>query len=208
MLLIIGVIVIAYYYAVQIMNVVMYVGLAVMALLITYAIVHGSRKPVEEVATATQFEIDRVEGLMKQLGESVAHINQTTVTETFFKRLHFSLDLLLELQKYEKYNLFKNSTPTQDYEKIINNLEATVNDFIDRSIIAHVEKNEHLKEEKTKDQKLYKHISSMLLDFEESNRFWQGNGMFPHYSGLLYTEANYQRLKDMYDDLFQKVEHI
>ncbi len=185
---------------------IIYIILGTTVLLVIYAIIHGLKKPVNKSPKATSADIAQAENLMRQLSESTALLNKTNVAKTFFGRLHFTLDILLELQKYEKYNLFSNSTPTQDYEKILSNLEATVNDFIDRSISSHIAKHEHLKTQKAKDRNLYKHISSLLSDFEDSDTFWQGNNMYPHYSGPLYTDSNYQRIKAMYDDLYRKVE--
>lgn len=183
-----------------------YIAFAGLALLIIYAIITWRRKSAEGNPKASPMQVSQAENLMKQLLECTTLINSTASSKTFFGRLHFSLDILLELQKFEKYNIFTGSTPTEDYQKLIDNLEATVDAFIDRSIIDHVKKHEHLKTQKAKDRNMYKHLSSLLLDFEESETYWSGNNMYPHYTGPLYTDSNYQRVKEMYDDYFRKVE--
>lgn len=152
-------------------------------------------------ATPTQFEIIQVENLMKQLQESVELINTTTSPRTFFRRLNFALDVLLELQKYEKYGLFKNSTPTNDYNKILGNLEATVNDFIDRVIISQSDKNDQLNTQQEKDKRMKKCVENLWNSFYEANDYWQGNGMYPHYTGKLYADSNFQRVDDILKDL-------
>lgn len=183
-----------------------YITFSGLALLIIYAIITGFKKSAEDTPKASPMQVSQAENLMKQLLECTALINSTASSRIFFARLHFSLDVLLELQKFEKYNIFTGSTPTEDYQKLINNLEATVDAFIDRSIIDHVKKHEHLKTQKAKDRNMYKHLSSLLLDFEEADTYWSGNNMYPHYTGPLYTDSNYQRIKEMYDDYFRKVE--
>ena len=181
------------------------IAFAGLALLIIYAIITGCKKSAEDNPTPSPVQISQIENLMKQLLESTTLVNSTASSKTFFGRLHFSLDILLELQKYEKYNIFTGSTPTEDYQKLIDNLEATVDAFIDRSIIDHVKKHEHLKTQKAKDRNIYKYLSSLLSDFEEANTYWSGNNMYPHYTGPLYTDSNYQRVKEMYDDYFRNV---
>ena len=53
----------------------------------------------------SQTEVTQAQMLMNQLIESVELVNTTTSPSTFFGRLNFSLDLLLELKKYEKYSI-------------------------------------------------------------------------------------------------------
>lgn len=153
----------------------------------------------------SDFEILQVKSLMGQLQESVEIVNTTTSPKTFWGRLNFSLDVLLELQKYEHLNLFYNSTPTADYNKILNNLEATVNDFIDRVIIAQSDKNEMLETQYEQDKRMEKCLSNLWNSFYESNDYWRGNNMFPHYDGKLYVDKNFERVEDMLNDVQQKV---
>ena len=113
----------------------------------------------------------------------------------FFKRLHFTLDCLLELITYEQYGIFSNGqTPTADYNKIISKLEITVNDFIDRSIHAELESIGKLKTEKSKKSRLEKYYNSTLEALMHPNSFWEGSwtsaGMLPHYADKLCTPNN------------------
>lgn len=151
------------------------------------------------------FEVDQVKSLMSQLHESVNIVNTTTSPRTFWGGLNFSIDVLLELQKYEKLGLFKESTPTQDYNRIINNLEATVDDFVDRVIIAQSNKNELLSTQREKDIRMKKCVENLWNSFYEANDYWQGNNMYPHYTGKLFSDDNFQRVDDMISDISIKV---
>ena len=152
-------------------------------------------------SSISEIELVQAEILMKQLQESSEIINTTTSPKTFFGRLNFSLDLLLELQKYEKYGIFTNSTPTKDYETILGNLEATVNDFIDRVIVSQSDKNDTLKSQQDNDRQMKKCIENLWHSFYEANDYWCGNNMYPHYNGKLYVDSNFQRIEDMLHDL-------
>lgn len=147
-----------------------------------------------------EFAKFQAENLMKQLQESVQIVNTTSNAIAFFSRLKFSLEVLSELKKYEKYHFFKTSTPTNDYNKIISNLEATVDNFIDRAIEAIKRKLDAYKTDAAKSRNYKKFLEDLLDDFEMADTFWSGNNMYPPYKGILYTSANYQRVKKMYDD--------
>lgn len=149
-----------------------------------------------------EFAKFQAENLMNQLQESVRIVNTTSNARAFFGRLKFSLEVLSELQKYEKYRFFKNSSPTDDYNKIISNLEATVDNFIDRAIEENKKKLNGYKTDAAKSRNYKKFVEDLLDDFEMADTFWSGNNMYPPYKGILYTSANYQRVKKMYDDLF------
>ena len=159
-----------------------------------------SQKSVSE-EHPTRFEIMQAENLMRQLQESVDFINSTTSPRTFWGRLNFALDILLELKKYEKYGLFKESTPTKDYNKILDNLESIVNAFIDRVIVAQSDKNELLNNQREKDKRMLKCVKNLWNSFYEANDYWQGNNTFPHYTGKLYSESNFKRIDDILNDL-------
>lgn len=149
----------------------------------------------------TRLEITQVENLMRQLQESVDFVNNTTSPRTFWGRLNLALDILLELKKYEKYGLFKESTPTKDYNKILDNLEPIVNAFIDRVIVAQSDKNELLNNQREKDKRMLKCVKNLWNSFYEANDYWQGNNTFPHYAGKLYSESNFKRIDDILNDL-------
>jgi hypothetical protein len=149
----------------------------------------------------TSSQLQHVQTAMKQLQESVYLLNNTTKPDVFFKRLNFSLDLLLDLQTYEKYKIFKGNTPVNDYNKIVRNMESTVNDFIDRAIEANCQKLATLKTDKAKRNNYEKFVIALIAAFDCANTFWSGNRGFPHYTGPLYTDNNYRRVQTLFYDL-------
>jgi hypothetical protein len=149
----------------------------------------------------TSSQLQHVQTAMKQLQESVYLLNNTTKPDVFFKRLNFSLDLLLDLQSYEKYKIFKGCAPTSDYNKIIRNMESTVNDFIDRAIETNRQKLATLKTDKAKRNNYEKFVIALIAAFDCANTFWAGNRGFPHYTGPLYTDKNYRRVQALFDGL-------
>lgn len=144
------------------------------------------------------FKKQYVSDLLRQRDESANIVNNTKNPETFFGRLGFTFDVLLELITYEKYNFFTNSIPTKDYQKLLDTLENAVDAFIDRSYEAQLEKVSKLKTEKAKNNNMKKYFENLITAFECSNTFWTGNNRMPHYKGMLYTEKNKKRVYDMY----------
>ena len=146
-----------------------------------------------------------VQSRMSQLQDTIHLVNTTTKPDVFFKRLNFALDILLDLQSYEKYGIFKGSTPTNDYNKIISNMEATVNDFIDRALAANQQKINSLKTESTRQNNRVKFVTSLISAFDRANTFWSGSysqtRIIPHYAGPLFTPNNYYRLQCMASNL-------
>lgn len=144
-------------------------------------------------------EMGYVRTRMNQLQDSVQLLNSTTKPDVFFKRLNMILDILLELQSYERYGIFKGSTPTQDYNKIVHNLDATVNDFIDRALMENKRKVAALKSETAKQNNRQKFAGSLLDAFNRANTFWSGSfsqtRAYPHYTGPLFTPNNYRRVQ-------------
>ncbi len=153
----------------------------------------------------SQQELQYVQTLLNQLQDSARILNTTTKPDVFFERLNFSFDLLLELQSYEKYNIFKANTPTDDYQKIISNLDATVNDFIDRAVATNDKKIANLKTESAKKRNREDFAIKLISAFDCAHTFWTGNfsqsRTFPHYTGPLYTQSNYLRVQAIYDSL-------
>lgn len=147
----------------------------------------------------TNAQLQQVRNTMNQLQESVNLLNTTTKPDVFFKRLNFTLDLLLLLHTFEKYNIFKGSSPINDYRRIIANMEVTVNDFIDRAIEANNQKLASLKTEAAKKRNYEKFVDSLIAAFDCASTFWSGNRGYPHYTGPLYTENNYRRVKELFD---------
>ena len=146
-------------------------------------------------------QLQMVSANMNQINDSIKLVNSTVDPAVFFKRINFLLDLLLRLQSYEKYKIFKHGTPTQDYKKILSNLEATVNDFIDRAIEANQRKIASLKTDKAKKRNYENFVISLISAFDCSHTFWTGDKGYPHYDGPLFTERNYRRVQDLYDAL-------
>lgn len=142
-------------------------------------------------------QVQQVGNLLKQSKESAHLVNTTVKPEVFFGRLNFLLDVLLELQKYEKYKIFSGSSPSRDYNRLLRDLEKTVDSFISRAIKANNEKIASLKTPAAKERNRSKFLISLSLGFGNANTFWQGNGMLPHYSGPLFTEANKARIEKL-----------
>ena len=147
---------------------------------------------------------------IKQVNESAKFVNTTLKVDVFFKRLHFLLDCLLELQEYEIYDIFKNNPPSTDYRNIVADLGKTVNAFIDRSIKTELEAISKLKTEKSQKTRLEKYHETMINAFNNSNSFWDGNytsfGKLPHYNDKLcspgniaYFETQYEKIKYQLD---------
>lgn len=149
----------------------------------------------------SKHQLEFVRSTLTQLYESGELVNTTTSPDVFFKRLHFVLDLLLRLRAYEKYKIFKVGTPTEDYNRIISNIEATVNDFVDRAIVANRRKILSLKTEKARMRNYEKFVISLIAAFDCADSFWLGDPNFPHYQGSLYTERNYRRVEKLFFDL-------
>ena len=133
-------------------------------------------------------ELSHVKDMLEQAQFSAQAINTTINPEVFFYNLHQTLDLLLALRTYEKYKIFVRSAPSEDYRKIVNNIDATVNDFIDRYVRANPLS-----------------VSAPLsYYFDKAHTFWPGVYFlwpdcpnYPHYKGPLYTKDNYKRAKSI-----------
>lgn len=146
-------------------------------------------------------DLKYVHSRMAQLQDTARLLNTTTKPDVFFKRLNFALDILLDLQSYEKYKIFKASTPTGDYNKIVRNMESTVDDFIDRAIEANRQKLATLKTEKAKKNNYEKFIVSLVSSFDCANTFWSGDRGHLHYTGPLFTANNYRRVQALFNQL-------
>ncbi len=166
----------------------------------------GRDQPVPSVKKAASaqnnyaFEKQQAQSLMKQLHESADLINTTTNPKTYFGRVGFAFDTLLELTKYEKYDIFTGSTPTDDLNKMKNNLEISVNAFIDRSYEAQLIKISTLKTQQGKKNSLNNYFDSMFSAFDCAKTFWTGDNHKPHYTGELYTKCNLNYLKSLHED--------
>lgn len=136
---------------------------------------------------------------MKQLHECDKLVHTTVKPDVFFGRLNFMLDLLLDLKSYEKYKIFVDATPTENYQLVLTKLEDNVNEFLDRAIADNQKNIAALKTEKGKKSKELKFAESLVSAFDCANSFWSGDGTMPHYVGSLFTENNYKRVKKLFD---------
>lgn len=153
------------------------------------------------MARISKHELEFVQTTLVQVQDSAHLVNTTVQPDVFFKRLNFLLDLLLRLQSFEKYGIFKGGTPTSDYQKIISNLELTVDDFITRALEASNKKVASLKTEKARARNRENFAIKLISAFDTAHSFWTGNKGFPHYEGPLFTQANYQRVQEIYNAL-------
>lgn len=161
-----------------------------------------SSKPAYRLK-ASPFEIEQAQYLVKQLNESTNIINKTTDPKVYFKRLNFIFDTLMEMTKYEKYDIYKGSTPTQDLDKLKNDLGSSVKAFIDRTYEAQILKTCNLKTHQGKVNSLNKYFDSMFSAFECANTFWSGSNEKVHYTGNLFTDSNRAYLNSLYEDCKQ-----
>ena len=148
----------------------------------------------------SNWEKEHVQGLLKQAKESAKLVNTTVNPEVYFGRLHFLFDTLLEMQKYEKYKIFKGNGPSKDLKMLESTLGQSVDDFIMRSYSKRLEKANSLKTEKSKFNNMKKYADSMITAFDSAPHFWEGNGMWPHYTGPLYTPKNWEKLTSLLYD--------
>ena len=145
-------------------------------------------------------QLESVKTLLKQAAESSNLVNSTVKPDVFFGRLGFLLDILLELQKYEKYKIFSGSSPSSDFKKLIQGLDKTVDAFINRSLNANKEKIEKLKTQSAKEKNYKNFVAELYHAFLASKSFWPGNLMYPHYTGPLYSETNLAKVKSLYEE--------
>lgn len=72
----------------------------------------------------------------------------------------------------------------------MNNIEATVSDFISRAYDNCLKSAAKLKTEKGRDNRISRFAEEMKSAFEKADSFWSGDTMRPHYNGILFTENN------------------
>lgn len=141
-----------------------------------------------------------IETMLKQGRETANVINTTKNPEVFFGRLGFLFDLLLELKKYERVYRFS-PKPSQDLKNLENGLEKTVSVFIDRYMADTNSKIFQMKTEKGKRNKYITSVTKLMSAFDCAHTFWEGNGIYPHYTGPLYTRTNYIAVKEIFNNI-------
>lgn len=146
-----------------------------------------------------------LETSLNQARDAAHTVNTTASPDHFFTQLNFLLDLLLELQRYESYNIYTGKSISQTYSEIIENMEQTVDDFINRVIDAMNIKISKLTTARAKDSKYHTTITALKVAFDNANKFWLGNNTGSkdciHYTGPLYSSNNYERVLSLYNDL-------
>lgn len=149
----------------------------------------------------------RVDNVLIALNKNAKLVNKTTNPETFFYRLICIFDNLLELITYEKYHFYKDKTPTDDYNKIINGLEKTVDAFIERSFQEAKFRITSLNTNTEKYNSLKSYIDNMVLCFNNAYSFYKGDAQTPRYTGDLFTKNNMNNVLKLYDYLHEFEEH-
>lgn len=151
----------------------------------------------------TRTELAQISTMAKQLAESTRLMNSTSSPQVFFGRLHFSLDVLLELVEYEykDSHIFPESLPSSEFNSLIEHLGETVDLFINRALDSEIQELEKLKTYEGKFNHYEKFMISLITAFDCSDRYWSGNQLWKHYTGPLYTDENYQRVQQLYDQL-------
>lgn len=151
-------------------------------------------------------EMNFLADIIQKSKDSAEIVNTTTNAKVFFCRLNFIFDLLLLLKQYEKYKIFKGSTPTQDFMELQKSLNTTVNTFIDCAFSNEDTKIASVKTEKARFTKRVEFTSDMLFAFENANSFWEGNILIqsgktlPHYTDQLFLDENLDYLKSRIED--------
>lgn len=143
---------------------------------------------------------ENIKIMLKQARETANNINTTKNPEVFFGRLGFLFDLLLELKKYEWVYSFS-PKPSQDLRDLENGLEKTVYVFIERYLDDVKLKMSQMKTENGRKNKYATSITKLYSAFNCASTFWIGNGVYPHYTGPLYTQNNYNFVKSLYGNL-------
>lgn len=146
-------------------------------------------------------EYEFINNSVQQIVDTYKILNTTIKPDVFFKRLNFLFDVLMTLQVYEKYGVFTENTPTKRINDINTGLEARVSRFVDRYMAYTHETVSALKTKKGKEEKYADLVIKLISAFDCANTFWLGSKGFPHYTGRLYTENNYQKVQEIYDEM-------
>lgn len=156
------------------------------------------RNNIYNVTSTAKYQTDVSEAKrrLKQLEESYNMVNKTVNVSTFFGRLNFCFDCILDLMTFT-IKFAKNSTPEEQYNKFQNDLKNIVNEFITRSYNAEIQRCFNLKTDKAKQNRMEKYFDNMFSGFENSHSFWEGNHGCPHYNGPLYTQENIKYLEKL-----------
>lgn len=146
----------------------------------------------------SKFQLLQAENDVRIMNDCVKLVNTTNNPEVFFSRLNMLLDVLLHLQKYEKYRILKGTPPSVQYRNTLAQIEETVDSFVCRAYYHEFEKAKSLKTEKARSNRMRKFALNLANSFRDANTFWSGwppdeFEYFPHYTGPLFTPQNASR---------------
>lgn len=144
---------------------------------------------------------DQVRILLNQYRDTIKLVRTTMKPDVFFKRLNFLFDILLLLQRYESTpGMFTENNPTKKLNFYSTEMERIVSDFILR-YMEKVRTDTRLKKTLEKQEKYYGNaLTALISAFDCANTFWSGNTGCPHYTGILFTQANYDVVQGLWDE--------
>lgn len=133
--------------------------------------------------------------LLSKAREYAMKANTTTNPTVFFSSMQMVLDSLDELRQYEKMPIFKDKTPSADFERIVSNIGVTVDSFIDRALkeIDNSPLIVVLPEEA--DKLRVEFVSDMLSTINTSKSVWNSKIDQQQKPISLYTAANRTRIQ-------------
>ena len=110
----------------------------------------------------TDMSYSYIKQQFKIVEDSVKLVNNTCNVEVFFNRFNLLLETLKDLSKFEKFVPFKEA-PSESINRILLNKDITIKDFIERSWDSVLLKNEKLKTEKAKVNKINNFFNELNL---------------------------------------------
>lgn len=180
------------------------VGIAFIIAAYCFFITRQGKEKIEDdkpalIPEISQEENETIKTCVFELKESADIVNSTVNPNVFFGRLKFLIETLMYLQKYEgRYN-FGSSTPTEDLNRVTDNIELTVSDFIKRAYQHNLKSAAKLKTEKGRHERMMRNYGEMKSSFDKASSFWNGDNFRPSYGGILYTENNSEELQQIYE---------
>lgn len=171
---------------------------------ISYTTSSKAKKKTSKSSSSAQSMDPQLRAALQQAQDSAKLINTTVKPDVFFGRVNFLLDTLLYMKSFERTCSFR-TTPTQDYNRILDNLGATVNDFIDRSYAHTRQKSDAMKTERGRLNTLDRYAKALEDAFTDPHQFWTGNYGKPHYTDRLYTEENLHRVNELCSEIRSEI---
>lgn len=159
---------------------------------------------MQESMWLSETEIESIRNSVKKIEETYKILNSTLKPEIFFQRLGFLFDTLLSLQKYEDFGIFTENTPSKRLREIQEGLENRVSNFIVRYMRNAWEVSSTIKSEDDKEEKYADFVNKLISALDCAGTFWGGAKGHPHYTGPLFTEANYQHVQAIWDECCDK----